>query len=70
MGGTMYLVSRDAVTGELLEHQGPCSVCRRMIINAGLSQMVIRDSGGRYQVLRVQDWVFQDDTLLSPGEGA
>lgn len=37
MGGTMYLVSRDAVTGELLEHQGPCSVCRRMIINAGLS---------------------------------
>ena len=41
-----------------------------MIINAGLSQMVIRDSGGRYQVLRVQDWVFQDDTLLSPGEGA
>ena len=70
MGGTMYLVSRDAVTGELLEHQGPCSVCRRMIINAGLSQMVIRDSGGRYQVLRVQDWVFQVDTLLSPGEGA
>lgn len=70
MGGTMYLVSRDAVTGELLEHQGPCSVCRRMIINAGLSQMVIRDSGGRYQVLRVQDLVFQDDTLLSPGEGA
>ena len=66
----LYLVSRDAVTGELLERQEPCSVCCRMIINAGLSKVVVRDSGGRYRVFRVQDWVFQDDTLLEPGERA
>lgn len=70
LGGALYLVSRDAVTGELLERQEPCSVCCRMIINAGLSKVVVRDSGSRYRVFRVQDWVFQDDTLLEPGEGA
>ena len=66
IGGTIYLVCRDAVTGELLERQEPCSVCRRMIINAGLSKMVVRDSDGRYQIFSVQDWVFHDDTLLDP----
>ena len=68
IGGTIYLVCRDAVTGELLERQEPCSVCRRMIINAGLSKMVVRDSDGRYQIFSVQDWVFHDDTLLDPVE--
>ena len=41
-------------------------MCRRMIINAGLSKMVVRDSDGRYQIFSVQDWVFHDDTLLDP----
>ena len=66
IGGTIYLVCRDAVTGELLERQEPCSVCRRMITNAGLSKLVVRDSDGRYQIFSVQDWVFHDDTLLDP----
>ena len=59
LGGALYLVSRDAVTGELLERQEPCSVCCRMIINAGLSKVVVQDSGSRYRVFRVQDWVFK-----------
>ncbi len=57
LGGALYLVSRDAVTGELLERQEPCSVCCRMIINAGLSKVVVV----RQPVpgVRVQDWVFK-----------
>lgn len=68
IGGTIYLVGRDVPTGALLSQKEPCTICRRMIINAGLSQMIVRQSGGRYQVFHVQDWVFQDDTLLSPEE--
>ena len=37
-----------------------------MIINAGLSKMVVRNSNGRYCVFNVQDWVFDDETLLDP----
>lgn len=64
IGGTIYLVGRDAQTGALLADQAPCTMCRKLIINAGLSKMVIRQSGGRYQIINVQDWVFDDDTLL------
>lgn len=68
IGGTIYLVGRDVTTGALIAQKEPCTICRRMMINAGLSQMIVRQSGGRYQVFHVQDWVFQDDTLLSPEE--
>lgn len=66
IGGTIYLVGRDTATGQLIEQQDPCPMCRRMIINAGLSKMVVRNSNGRYCVFNVQDWVFDDETLLDP----
>ncbi len=64
IGGTIYLVARDAATGEILSDPGPCTMCKKLIINAGLSQMVIRQSDGRYEIWNVQDWVFDDDTLI------
>lgn len=63
IGGAMYLVGRDAATGALLEDQAPCPQCKMMIINAGISKMVMRNTNGRYQVFNVQDWVFDDDTI-------
>ena len=36
VGGTLYLVGRDARTGELLGDATSCSMCRRLIINAGI----------------------------------
>lgn len=66
LGGAIYLVGRDAVTGELIDQEEPCPMCRKMIINAGLSKMIVRQSSGRYQVFNVQDWVFNDDTLFPP----
>ena len=64
IGGTIYLVGRDAKTGELIENLRPCPLCRRMMINAGLSKIVIRTSKETYDILNVQDWVFDDDSLL------
>ena len=64
LGGTIYLVGKDAATGELIDQEEPCPMCRKMIINAGLSKMIVRQSSGRYQVFNVQDWVFNDDTLF------
>ena len=44
IGGTLYLCGRDAVTGELLRDTTSCSMCRRTIINAGIAQVVIRNT--------------------------
>ena len=39
-------------------------MCRRLIINAGISRLVIRDTPDSYRVVDVQrDWVEQDDSL-------
>ena len=61
VGGTLYLVGRDAQTGGLLPDASSCSMCRRMVINAGLERVVIRRSQTEFQVIPVADWVAEDD---------
>ena len=64
VGGTLYLVGRDARTGELLGDATSCSMCRRLIINAGIAKVVIRDTPTQYRVVDVQkEWVEEDDSL-------
>lgn len=63
IGGDLYLVGHDAKTGEILQHATSCSMCRRMIINAGLKRVVIRNTKKEFSVVDVQEWIDQDDTL-------
>ena len=39
-------------------------MCRRMIINAGLSRVVIRNTPTEFEVVDVQEWIDGDDTVL------
>ena len=64
IGGTLYLVGKDAQTGELISDASSCSMCRRMIINAGLSKIVIRNTKEKYSIVNVRDWVFDDESIL------
>ena len=63
VGGTIYLVGRNAQTGELLSDATSCAMCRRMIINAGLSRVVIRKNPTEFDVVDVQEWIDGDDTI-------
>lgn len=63
VGGTLYLAGKDAATGQILSDATSCSMCRRLIINAGLSRVIIRTSPTEYQVVNVADWVTDDDSL-------
>ncbi len=63
IGGTIYLVGRDAKTGEILSDATSCSMCRRMIINAGLARVVIRVTPQEYTVVQVQEWIENDDSI-------
>ena len=62
VGGTLYLVGRDAQTGALLGDATSCSMCRRLIINAGLARVVIRRTKLAFDVIPVSDWIAEDDT--------
>ena len=62
IGATLYLTGRDAATGEYLTGTTPCSMCRRLIINAGIKNVVCRVSETEYTDTPVQDWIENDDT--------
>lgn len=64
IGATLYLVGRDAVTHELIHDATSCSMCRRTVINAGIAQVVIRNTPTEYTVVDVEDWIQDDESLL------
>lgn len=65
VGGTLYLVGRDARTRELLPDATSCAMCRRQVINSGLSRVIIRRTPTEFEIVDVEEWVEHDDSLPS-----
>ncbi len=63
LGATLYMACINAETGELEAGTNSCMMCKRMIINAGISTVVVRDDKENYRVIDVQDWITDDDSL-------
>lgn len=63
IGATLYMACKDPATGELISGSTSCSMCRRFIINAGISRVVIRETRREYSVVHVEDWVREDDSV-------
>lgn len=63
VGSTLYLVGRDAQTGQLLPNATSCSMCRRLVINAGIEKVVIRNTETEFSVVDVADWVNLEDDV-------
>ena len=62
LGATLYLVGREA-DGKLMPDANSCTMCKRMIINAGIEQVVVRRTPDTYEVIDVADWVQYDELL-------
>lgn len=63
IGATLYLVGRDAKTGEPLHDTTSCSMCRRQIINAGISKVVARIGEDDFTITNVDEWILKDDSV-------
>ena len=63
IGATLFLVGRDMATGELDSKAESCSMCKRLIINAGIETVVVRISPDEYKVTNVSDWIYNDHTI-------
>lgn len=68
IGATLYLVGKDANTGNLVENANSCTMCKRMVINSGIEKIVIRDTKDCYREILVEEWINTDDSL--EGDGA
>ncbi len=61
---TLYLAGVRVDTGEYEENADSCQLCKKMIINAGIKEVIVREKGkNKYKVVDVNDWV-QNDELL------
>ena len=64
IGATLYLVGINQRNGEYVKDNEPCSFCKRMIINAGIEKVVMRDTKKEYRVEEVENWIKNDDTIF------
>mgnify|MGYP004646864045 CR=1 FL=1 len=60
---TLYLVGKDFKTGEYVEKARPCALCKRMIINAGIKEVIVREDKKQYTIIKVQDFIDNDESL-------
>ena len=64
LGSTLFLVGREVQTGEYVQGANPCAMCKRMIINAGIETVVIRDDKEHFRVYNVHNqYILQDESL-------
>ena len=61
---TLYLVSYRPESGEYDEGAACCQMCRKMIINAGIKQVIVRGTvHNEYLITEVEEWIKHDDLL-------
>ena len=63
IGSVLYLVGKDVKTGDYVENASACSMCKRMIINAGIEKVIIRNSKDKFTSINVKDWIINDESI-------
>ena len=60
LGATLYLVGKEN-SGEYVVGTSSCAMCKRLVINAGIKKVIVRDDSATYREIEVLAWVDQDD---------
>ena len=63
IGSSLYLVGIEVSDGSYIKFANSFSMCKRMIINAGIEHVYIRDTKDEYRVVSVNQWVEEDESL-------
>lgn len=63
IGSALYLVGVEVETGEYVANSSSCSMCKRQVINAGIETVYVRDTKDEYRVIKVSDWIEDDESL-------
>ncbi len=63
LGATLYMTCVDSKTRELVAGTNSCMMCKRQVLNAGISTVIIRDTETEYRIIQTSDWIENDDSL-------
>ncbi len=65
IGSSLYLVGTEVSSGEYVANSSCCSMCKRMVINAGIEKVYIRDNKDEYRIVDVGEWIRDDESLTA-----
>ena len=63
IGSVLYMCCTDPKTGEIVGGTTSCMMCKRMVINAGIEKVYVRETETEFSVYEVKDWIENDDSL-------
>ena len=63
IGSNIYLVGIETRDGSYVANANSCAMCKRVIINAGIEKVYIRDDKDNFRIVNVNDWIEDDDSL-------
>ena len=63
IGSSLFLVGKDYKSKNYVEKARPCALCKKMIINAGIENIYIRDTKNEYTKIKVQEFIDNDESL-------
>ena len=62
LNATLYLTGVE-MDGSYVSHSCCCSMCKRLVINAGITTVVIRDTDTDYRIIPVNEWILNDESV-------
>ena len=60
---TLYIVGINVNDGSYVSKSMPCAMCKRVIINSGIKNIVLRDKKDEYRKILVNEFIENDDSL-------
>lgn len=63
INSTLYLACHDTKSNSIDGIVEPCSMCKRLILNAGIKKVIIRKDKNNFKEITVSDWIENDESL-------
>lgn len=63
LGATLYMTCINPDSRDLVPDTCSCMMCKKLIINAGIETVIIRDTPTDYRVISTAEWIEDDDSL-------
>ncbi len=63
LGSTLYICCTDPTDGSVVPGTSSCMMCKRLVLNAGIKTVIIRDAPGSHRRIDTSDWIENDDSL-------
>lgn len=63
LGSTLYMACLDPKEDKVMGGSSCCAMCKRLVINAGIETVVVRDDAEHFRTIPVREWIEQDESL-------